>query len=485
MRQRGASDRQDLTAAGAGALTIAAAVALGVPLLGASAVALLVACAALAAVGPRPLPILVPAAWGAVLVIIARPAGDVGDTILGAAIATGLMAVALELRLGRAVGDSSRPDLATSAIAIVGGVLTASCFAAGHAAAFVATVAVAVLHVAARRPERSPALLLVVSVTSGVVAAGVLGDVERTGLDESFGLGLVALAFAAGVTWWRARSRLDRTRRRRTSPCAAVPFGLAAVGASAGEIAAALMILAVVLTGWAFVSIPLTPIGTAGLTASGLAVAIAVDGSRPLLVSVACLILGLQATLHGLTARLAGPGARWHRRVLAAAASTWFTSGANDAVVTWLRPYGVTGSDLAVAATAVVLLAGGALASRLGPWSSWFTIGPGLGLATGWLLAAEVGRDVGWSLPLTLATGVLAVGAGGWRRLAAPLVLGTATIATAVVVTAGPRLAELDSWVWLACGGAALIALAVVVERSVGGDDAGPVDWRRLRETWR
>ena len=154
-------------------------------------------------------------------------------------------------------------------------------------------------------------------------------------------------------------------------------------------------------------------------------------------------------------------------------------------MVTWLRPYGVTGSDLAVAATAVVLLAGGALASRLGPWSSWFTIGPGLGLATGWLLAAEVGRDVGWSLPLTLATGVLAVGAGGWRRLAAPLVLGTATIATAVVVTAGPRLAELDSWVWLACGGAALIALAVVVERSVGGDDAGPVDWRRLRETWR
>ena len=61
------------------------------------------------------------------------------------------------------------------------------------------------------------------------------------------------------------------------------------------------------------------------------------------------------------------------------------------------------------------------------------------------------------------------------RRLAAPLVLGTAMIATTVAAAAGPRLADLDTWVWLAVGGAALIGLAVLVERTVNGEDGvGP-----------
>ena len=68
--------------------------------------------------------------------------------------------------------------------------------------------------------------------------------------------------------------------------------------------------------------------------------------------------------------------------------------------------------------------------------------------------------------------------------MAAPLVIGTATIGTTIVVSAGPKLAELDSWVWMAAGGLGLIALAVFVERRVGADRA-PIDWRRLRSNWR
>ena len=51
--------------------------------------------------------------------------------------------------------------------------------------------------------------------------------------------------------------------------------------------------------------------------------------------------------------------------------------------------------------------------------------------------------------------------------MAAPLIIGTATIGATIVVSAGPRLAELDSWMWLAAGGLGLIALAVLVERRV------------------
>jgi hypothetical protein len=59
------------------------------------------------------------------------------------------------------------------------------------------------------------------------------------------------------------------------------------------------------------------------------------------------------------------------------------------------------------------------------------------------------------------------------------------TVAATVLASAGPRLAELGSWVWLTAGGIALIGLAVVVERAVSSDDGELIDWARLRETWR
>ena len=236
------------------------------------------------------------------------------------------------------------------------------------------------------------------------------------------------------------------------------------------------MILAIVLTGWAFVTIRLTPIGSAGIAAGALAMAVASAADEPLLLSLAITVVGVQGALHGATRR--SSELTWCGLGLAAVGtiSTWFTSGLT-AVVVWLRPYGVTAGDLAVAALAALLFAAGALARRLVGCSSWLASGPGLAFVGGWLLTTEIARDVRWSLPALLLTGLLAVAIGGLRRLAAPLVLGTVMIATTVAAAAGPRLADLDTWVWLAVGGAALIGLAVLVERTaqVLSFEIGPI----------
>ena len=165
--------------------------------------------------------------------------------------------------------------------------------------------------------------------------------------------------------------------------------------------------------------------------------------------------------------------------------STWFTSGVHGASIAWLRPYGVTAGDLAVAALAALLFTAGALARRLVGCSSWIASGPGLALVGGWLLSTELARDVRWSLPALLLTRA----AGRRDRRAAP-----------PRRTVGPRhgddrhdrrrrrraAARRPRHVGLVgVGGAALIGLAVLVERTVNGEDGEGLDWRRLRQTWR
>ena len=98
---------------------------------------------------------------------------------------------------------------------------------------------------------------------------------------------------------------------------------------------------------------------------------------------------------------------------------------------------------------------------------------------------AELERDVRWSLPALLTVGLVQAVVGGVRRLAAPLVIGTATLAVTLFVTTSARLAQLDSWAWLTIGGVLLIAVAVLVERAVGDDDRDGLDWHRPHETWR
>jgi hypothetical protein len=266
---------------------------------------------------------------------------------------------------------------------------------------------------------------------------------------------------------------------------AAVPYALAALGATAADRALALIVAGVVLTGCSIVVVRSGPLASAGLAASLLAGIVAAMGAAPLLVSLAATCGGLQCLLEGAirgNTELTRAGATL---TAAGVAGTWLTSGANAAVLRWLAPHGVTGEDLAVAIATAVLFGVGAYAGRRRPLSSWATAGPGGALASTWLLGAQFTREAAWSVPLALAGGVVAIGVGGWRRSAAPLLLGTVTVAATVVASAGPRLAELGSWVWLTAGGIALIGLAVVVERAVSSDNGDMVDWARLRDSWR
>ena len=188
------------------------------------------------------------------------------------------------------------------------------------------------------------------------------------------------------------------------------------------------------------------------------------------------LAVGWVVMLAGTVMALHG----WARRALplAGMGAFWFASGASVVVhqlglVPWildrLGPAGVTGTDLGMMITSAVLGVGGLIVSRLRPGSSsWSTVAPGFALAAGWLAISLGARGDSWRVFVGLGVGVAAVAVGGWRRLAAPLVLGTALTASMIVLGARNGLATLPVWSWLAFGGAALLGLAVLLERKAG-----------------
>ena len=73
---------------------------------------------------------------------------------------------------------------------------------------------------------------------------------------------------------------------------------------------------------------------------------------------------------------------------------------------------------------------------------------------------------------------------GGWRRLAAPLFIGTALTATALVAATGHRLAVLPVWVGIAVGGVALLLLAALIEQRVDDDTTGEPGERLVEAVW-
>jgi hypothetical protein len=473
-----------LVFAGLACFVIALPVVLGWPWLATSAIA--AAAAVVLAHGRRLPPVVTAAAWSVAFLGVAR--FDAGrweplETVVATFIAAVVAALAVELWLTRGPA-TDRPDLTLTTVVAAGALLVGWCYDHHPATAFAGALAAGVGYVAVRRPERAASLLVAVTWVGTLAAVAPGPDGEPALGDDWFGLGIAGMAIAAAAVWMRVRS-LWVGHLAAVLAVAPVPYALAALGATAADQALGLVVAGVVLTGCSMVVVRSGPLASAGLAASLLAGIVAATGSEPLLVSLAATCGGLQCLLEGAIrghTELTRTGAAL---TAAGAVGTWVTSGANAAVLRWLAPYGVTGEDLAVAVTTSVLFGVGVLAGRRRPLTSWVTAGPGSALAAAWLLDAQFTRDVAWSVPLALAGGVVAIGAGGWRRMAAPLILGTVTVAATVIASAGPRLAELGSWVWLTAGGIALIGLAVVIERAVSSDDGELIDWARLRETWR
>jgi hypothetical protein len=122
---------------------------------------------------------------------------------------------------------------------------------------------------------------------------------------------------------------------------------------------------------------------------------------------------------------------------------------------------------------ALLLLAG--TRSRSTGTSSWIAYGPTIGLLGGTALAERMDGGSGWHALVAGAVGVVAVAAGGERRLAGPLVLGTALLVGLVGYESLAITAELPTWLWLALGGTTLLGAGVAMERH----DVGPLETGR------
>ena len=142
----------------------------------------------------------------------------------------------------------------------------------------------------------------------------------------------------------------------------------------------------------------------------------------------------------------------------------------------WLRlaDAGVDVSEpYLVPVTAVLLLA--ALRARAEGTSSWIAYGPAIALLGGSALSERVAGGAGWHSLVAGSVAIVAVVAGGQRRLAAPLVLGTALLVALVGYETLAVTAALPTWVWLALGGTALVGAGVAMERH----EIGPIETGR------
>lgn len=277
----------------------------------------------------------------------------------------------------------------------------------------------------------------------------------------------VALAtMFAAVSWLLGRNRDARWRQSSAVLLVgAATISTAAIGLDSSEAALALFGLVIGLTAVAFRRSDAGPLDSAALAASVAQLSLAAF-TTPLILSMSIALATAQWTMY-LIARYELRLAALTASVSAAAlGSTWWTSGTNELVITWLHPYGADGSDLAIGAVSLILVAIGHLLRRRQPVSSWLAYSPGLGMTLAWLIPAQLDVNGMWATVAGISVGILSVGVGGIRRLAAPLVIGTGLLATSILVSAGERLSTAPAWTWIASGGAGLLVLAGMIERT-------------------
>jgi hypothetical protein len=112
------------------------------------------------------------------------------------------------------------------------------------------------------------------------------------------------------------------------------------------------------------------------------------------------------------------------------------------------------------------LFAGMVLCRYRSNTSSWLAYGPGLAFGSLYLLLTQHSGQPGRA-GITIGLAIVAIALGGLRRSAAPLLVGSLTTITTIVIMVGPALAKLSLWLWVAVGGAFLIGLAMLIERKV------------------
>jgi hypothetical protein len=332
--------------------------------------------------------------------------------------------------------------------------------------------------VAARRSDMATALVIPGQLCA-LAVLDFLGESDATGVLVRGHAGTAAAAGAAvaaigAAGWWRGERWAGHLAA--CGAAWAVAVAGVALGAPLPWVVGGALLIGVALAGAAFSRPRYGVVDTAAMAMlfSAFVLGVSPDAGPVTLAWSAMVALGSVVTLHGLSrldAVLTSAGA-----VLTtlSAGSLMHVAGGDRWVVELAARAGMSPADMATAAVVLLLAGAGAALARLRrATSSWWTWGPAAFVTASYLLvtiAASPHPDV--RLLVALTVGVLLVVAGAWRRVAAPLVIGTLTVTGSIGLASLTTLRSLPAWVWMAVGGAALLAVAALLERRGRGGDA-------------
>ncbi|HWC12843.1 MAG TPA: hypothetical protein VG455_16665, partial [Acidimicrobiales bacterium] len=411
----------------------------------------------------------------------------------GAATAAALLAAAALAVAGRRPGADVVAAVAGpwAVLSVVGSPLPAAL--AGAVGAAVVTVAAVGRAAEEERPGTSVLLALAALTTVGL-GAGVAAPAVRP---------TYAVAGAASALWLLALG-LDRGRESLGDLARAallVPAGAGLLLAPRSTLlgvalaglllvvealrtdrpevgcGAALAVQVVVIEVGLGAGLPLAAVGLAlcvGAVAwSGLAVVVDARWRLPFLVAAGAGVwvgvLAASADVAHLSSALLVAGTLLASLGLTLARPVAAHAGGAVVCVGLAAHLGVVGVELPeayLAPVAAQLALGGWQTRRSWPLSSWVAYGPAIVLLGGVALVERLTGGGGEHGVIAGAVGVVAVAAGGWRRLLAPLFLGTLLIAVLAVRESLWALAGVPTWAWLGTAGALLLAVGVALERS-------------------
>ena len=382
------------------------------------------------------------AVWAPAVVSQSHRLATLPVALAGAAV-LGLAAVAW----GRAAGGWVAAELAAagSLLAFVGAT------AATGELDLIATMLVALAAAWALGLLVERAAPLAGHAARGTMALGVVGSLTGTAEEVLAVAGAATLLFA-----------LDAARHDEPllglGAAAGTPVVVAAAGTASGlALATTGLVLcasAAVLTGLAMLYPARWRLPFLAAAGAGLGAGLALAASDPARLAQALLVSGGLAVGAGM---VTGNGIVGHAGGAVALAGLWIH----------LTVEGVTASEAFVAPVALQLVAAGwQLRRRAEPPSSWVAFGPAVALLGGAGLAERLAGGGAWHSLVVGAVGVAAVAAGGWWRLAGPLLLGTGLLVAVTVLESLTMLAGIPTWAWLAAGGTVLLATGVALERS-------------------
>jgi hypothetical protein len=228
-----------------------------------------------------------------------------------------------------------------------------------------------------------------------------------------------------------------------------------------------LILAACVGTGLAFSSDGITALDGLALGSSATALLTALSMDEYGLCSLSAAIIGGQLVLYGIARNDAGLRIAGAAVGGVALCTLPFTTGAYNWLTRAVAPHGITVADLNVTAIVLALTAAGLLVRRFVTATSWLAFGPALTVAAVHLISTVSTTQQPGRAGVAIGVGVLALVVGGLRKLGAPLFIGTGLVIAPTIIMVGPALATLSMWLWVALGGAALIAAAIVIERTL------------------